>query len=138
SAEYKMLLAGHLPANSNQRVPPGTIDDLIIRFYSSADFNSAGATTKAKNRAILDKFRSEHGSKRADTIRFYHVESMLVAKSTPSVDDRGRKVGGPFAAERFRKLLRRLFEHAVKLKEANVPGYARVTGNPVKLADAPS
>lgn len=133
-----MLLAGQQPANSNQRAAPGTIEDLILRFYSSADFNSAGATTQAKNRAILDAFRAEHGSKRVDKIKFYHVEAMLVAKAAAGVDDRGRKIGGPFAAERFGKLLRRLFEHAMKLKEAGVVGYAGVTGNPVELADKPA
>lgn len=138
SAEYKMLLAGQQPANSNQLVAAGTIDDLIIRFYSSVDFNNAADRTKAKNRAILDKFRSEHGSKRVDTIKSNHVEALLVAKAAVGVDERGRKAGGPFAAERFRKLLRRLFKLAVKLNEARVPGYARVTANPVELADAPS
>ncbi|MGK6320161.1 tyrosine-type recombinase/integrase [Sphingomonas sp. DT-204] len=138
SAEYKMLLAGHVPANLNQRVVAGTIEDLIIRYYSSADFNSAGATTQAKNRSILEAFRVEHGSKRADTIKFYHVEAMLVAKAAIGVDDRGRKIGGPFAAERFRKLLRRLFAHALKLQGAGVVGYACISGNPVELADAPA
>jgi integrase len=138
SAEYKLLLAGGAIANDTRRTAPGSIDDLIIRFYGSGDFNSAGDSTRAKNRAILEDFRSQHGSKRAGTIKFYHVEAMLVAKATIGKDDRGRKIGGPFAAERFRKLLRRLFELAVKLGEAGVPGYEGILTNPVELADAPT
>ena len=129
SAEYKLLLEGGAVANDRRRASPGTVDDLIQRFYGSADFNSAEERTRAKNRAILEDFRRQHGSKLVAGLRFNHVEAILLAKAKISKDEKGRKVGGPFAAERLRKLLRRLFAHAVRLEMIAV--------NPVELAKGP-
>ena len=129
SAEYKLLLEGRVVANDRRRASPGTVDDLIQRFYGSADFNSAGERTRAKNRAILEDFRRQHGSKSVAGLRFNHVEAILVAKAKINKDEKGRKVGGPFASERLRKLLRRLFAHAVRLEMIAV--------NPVELAKGP-
>jgi hypothetical protein len=42
SDEYKRVASGLAPANDTPRAKPGTIDDLVGRWYGSADFNSAG------------------------------------------------------------------------------------------------
>lgn len=126
SEEYKQVLAGRVPANDIRRAKVGTIDDLVVRWYGSADFNSAADRTKAKNRSIIEDFRSKHGSKTVAGLRFNHVEAILVAKAKKTADGHG----GPFAAQRLRKLLRRLFALAMKLE--------MITVNPVELADAPA
>jgi integrase len=133
SEEYKRVAAGEVPANDTPRAKPGTIDDLVMRWYGSADFNSASERTRTKNRAIIEDFRCRFGTLHASTMRFSNVETILVAKAKKNGNS-----GGPFAAQRLRKLLRRLFELAMKLHSAKVIGYEGMTVNPVELADAPA
>lgn len=117
SAEYKTLLAGLQPANDAKRATPGTVDELVQRFYASAAFNSAGEDKRRANRCLLDAFCRDHGSKRITTLKFQHVEAILLAKSQKRVDpETGRELGGKTAAFNLRKQLKRLFDYAVKLE----------------------
>ena len=73
--------------------------------------------TRRVSRGILEHFRAEHGSKRVATLKFQHVEAILLAKSKKRVDpETGRQVGGKSAAFNLRKQLTRLFDYAVKLE----------------------
>lgn len=117
SVEYLALVAGTIAANDGPRAKPGTIDDLINRFYGSAGWVGAGESTKYVRRSILEAFRAQHGGKRVAAVTFEHIEAILVAKSRKRIDDAtGRTVGGKTAAQSLRKQLRRLFAYAVKLK----------------------
>lgn len=138
SQEYKLVVAGLVPANDSRRATPGTIEDLVQRFYASGNFQKGNKTTQNKNRRAIDRFRAEHGNKRVSTIRFNHVEAMVIARAVRTLDENGKQIGGPFAAELFRKLLRRLFELAVRLGTTDVPGYAGINVNPVELAETPA
>ena len=124
SEEYAALVSG-APVTVSRAVP-GTIDDLVGRYYSTLAFTNPGAVTQQKVRARLEAFRAEHGKKRVATIRFNHVEAILGAKAVRGVNDAGKKVGGPNAAKSLEKDLLRLFDLAVKLEI--------ITVNPVRLA----
>jgi integrase len=117
SAEYKMIASGEVAANDARRAKPGTIDDLIYRYYGSSAFNGAGDDKRAANRGIIEAFRREHGAKGVATLKFQHVEAILLAKSRKRIDpNTGREVGGTTAAFTLRKQLKRIFDYAVKLE----------------------
>lgn len=125
--ELNALSAGQ-PAPSVSRAAPGTIDDLITRFYGSAGWEGAGADTKRVRRGILEAFRAKHGAKRVAKVTFEHIEAILVAKSRKQVDeDTGRTFGGKEAARSLRKQLVRLFAYGVKL--------GMIDHNPAERAD---
>lgn len=127
SAEYKAIAAGQKPANDAQRAPPGTIRDLINRYYSTTTFTSPGDVTQEKVRARLEDFCKAHGAKRATMVRFNHIEAILSAKAKPTVNVAGKKVGGPNAAKSLEKDLIRIFDLAVKLEW--------IETNPARLAN---
>ena len=128
SAEYLALSAGKVtPA---PRAVPGTIDDLLVRYYASTGFNNGGADFKRVGRGILEAFRAQHGSKRVAKVTFEHIEAILLAKSVKRLDpETNRMVGGKVAAQSLKKHLRRVFELAEKVKM--IP----VGSNPVELAE---
>jgi hypothetical protein len=45
-----------------ERKVPGTVDDLVTRYYSSATFQKAGLTRQGVVRGIIESFRSEFGN----------------------------------------------------------------------------
>lgn len=126
SLEYKALLAGHRPANDQQRAVPGSIRDLVNRYYSTTTFTAPGAVTQEKVRARLETFCAAHGKKTVANLRFNHVEAILSALAKPGVNAAGRRVGGPNAAKSLEKDLVRLFDLAIRLEW--------ITVNPAKLA----
>jgi integrase len=107
-AELAACRAGEIPAIQPglDRVVPGTIDDLVTRYYRSQDFLGGSPVTQIKNRGILDAFRDDHGDKRVVTIQFEHVDAILAKKAAHY----------PAAARNLRKQLRRLFAYAVKCR----------------------
>lgn len=98
------------------RAKPGTIDDLCTRYYRSQDFNDQGETSRHKNRAVIEGFREGRGGRRVADVTFEHIDAILARKGKKIVAENGRPVGGKASAQRLRKQLRRLFEHAVKLR----------------------
>ncbi|MFP5330599.1 MAG: tyrosine-type recombinase/integrase [Alphaproteobacteria bacterium] len=125
SAEYKAVVAGERVVVSN--APAGTIRDLVNRYYSSASFRNPSAVTQEKVRARLEEFCRAHGPKRAATLRFNHVETILAEKSKRRVSYAGRIIGGPNAAKSLQKDLIRVFDLAVRLEW--------IRTNPVRLAN---
>ena len=95
------------------RVVPRSINDLVARYYRSADFAAkGGADDKRRRRGIIEGFRDEYGN------------------------DKGRVIGGQVAATILRKQLRRLFALAKKLEwipgnpveDADHVGQRKLTG----------
>lgn len=127
SKEYLRVAAGQVAANDTRRAPPGTIDDLIDRYYSTTAFTNPSEVTQSKVRSRLERFRAQHGKKRVASLRFNHVEAILGAWAKPGIDENGKKIGGPNAAKSLEKDLRRLFDLAIKLEVMSV--------NPVRLAE---
>jgi integrase len=135
SAEYKALLAGLRPANDAPRAKPGSISDLIQRYYGTTSFTNPSPVTREKVRAILEDFRSKHGTKPAALVQFNHIEAILAEKAKPTINAAKKRVGGPNAAKSLEKHLRRVFDYALKLASAGVPGFAGMQVNPVTLAE---
>ena len=99
------------------KVTPGTINDLITRYYQSAGFISKAAATQRNYKSILEPYRKEHGEKRVSMLQTHHIDKQLgelAAKSTAQ-------------AKNLRKRLSMLMGLAVKWKLRN--------DNPVTLAD---
>lgn len=125
------------PRDMELRHTPGSVNDLLSRYYRSADFAAKGTDdTKRTRRGILEGFRALCGNDRVTDISFEHIEAILLTKTQKSVNDKGRPVGGEVAARNLRKQLRRLFAYAKKLRwiqsnpveDADKIGKARLTG----------
>lgn len=112
-------------APSGRRFPEGTLDDLCERYYRSQDFNQQGETSRAKNRAVIESFREGRGSRLVAQLTFEHLDAIFAKAAKKRDGEKGRKLGGPAAAERLRKQLRRLFKHAVRV--------GMIRSNPVEL-----
>jgi len=125
SEEYERI-AAKAPPPPAPRATPGTINDLLERFYRSAAWEGAGEESKRVRRGILERFRTKHGSKRVAKITFEHIEAILVAASRKQREGK-RIVGGKEAARSLRKQLVRLFALAVRL--------GMIEKNPAALAD---
>lgn len=89
-----------------ENVIPGTIADLVARFYQSGTFKAGNAMTQRKNRGILDTFKAAHAAKTVTNIQFEHLDAIIARKAEKH----------PPAAANLRKQLKRLFKHAVKLR----------------------
>jgi integrase len=108
------------------RHAPGTLGDLVTRYYRSQDFNSQGEVSQEKNRAVIEEFRQGRDDRPVALLTFEHIDTILAKKAQKVVaGDGSRATGGPAAAQRLRKQLRRLFEHAVRL--------GMIRTNPVEL-----
>ncbi len=107
-AELAACRTGEIPAiePGADRIIPGTIEDLVTRYYRSQDFLTGCQTTQGKNRGILEGFRAEHGSKRVAALQFEHVDAILAKKAAQY----------PAAARNLRKQLRRVMAYAVKCR----------------------
>lgn len=119
--EYAACMAGPADpvAAAIERTAPGTIADLVTRYFATPSRLGPSATTQAKVRRIIADFREEHGHRQVSTVRFEHIDAIVAKKAVPGLRDtaRGpRAVGGVEAARKLRKELIRLFEFAVKLR----------------------
>jgi integrase len=125
-AEYKALLT--VKVDTVDRHIPGSVNDLVTRYYKSADFAAkGGALDKARRRGLIESFRADYGNDLVENFEFEHIEAILITRTEKRVNDKGRVVGGHVAAMALRKQLRRLFAYARKLKW--------ITGNPVEEAE---
>lgn len=95
------------------QIAPRSIDDLVFRYFKSGDFKrDAHPQTLNKNRAIINRFRLEHGHRSAETVTFEALDKIV----NRAKEKRSDGTGGPFAAQKLRKELKRLFRFAVKLR----------------------
>ncbi|MFN4101618.1 MAG: tyrosine-type recombinase/integrase, partial [Pararhodobacter sp.] len=99
-----------------ERTKPGTINDLIIRYYPLTAGRWSEAT-KRTNRAILERFRAEHGHRPVATMKPANMDFILA-----------KMVATPAAAYNLRKRLIPVFRLAMRL------GWTTI--NPAALADA--
>lgn len=101
-AAYHAALADLNPQDIGAaRTKPGSISAAIIAYYASSDFTVGFApATKAMRRAILERFRAEHGDKRIAMLQQDHVLRLL---------DKMK----PYAQRNWLKTLRGLMRFAV-------------------------
>ena len=84
------------------RIKKDSVGDVIARFYRGRIYKKWSDSTKATNRAIIEKWRAEFGDYSVRTLRKRNIESMMAAKST-----------APFAADNFLKRIRQVLDVAV-------------------------
>src|SRR4051812_13623185 len=69
---YQAALAGAeivSPAIGTARTKPGTVNPAVVPYYNSAAFkNGLRTLPRQQRRAILERFRAEHGDKRLATL----------------------------------------------------------------------
>jgi integrase len=76
------LSAGQVREIGAQRTKPGSIDALIVSYYRSTAFTAGFAPeTQRMRRNILERFRAEHGSKRAAMFQRGHVVKIVEGKT---------------------------------------------------------
>jgi len=133
-AEYAAFLANERPKEGERRaVIPGSIEDLLIRYYSSTDFRGRAAEVSlSKRRAVLEAFRAKHGRRLVRDARYDKLDKYIAEVAVQTVDERGKKIGGPFAAETARKHLTKLFAYSVKLAWRNDNPMSFVDYRPAK------
>ena len=112
----------------NARWQPGTIGDLVTRYVSVPDRLGPSLTTQSKVRAIVDRFREEHGHRFAADFTFAAIDTIIARKREKKLGGK-RPEGGIEAAKKLRKELVRLFDFAEKI-EMRPPG-----SNPVRLSE---
>jgi integrase len=101
---YQAALAGfEVPrrAAGASRSAPGSVSAAIAAYYVDSSFRDALApATQQMRRAILERFRADHGDKRLALLQRPHIAKLLGEKK-------------PFAARNWLKTLRGLMQFAV-------------------------
>jgi integrase len=118
--EYAACLEAEKPAIGADRIHPGSVSDVIARYYSDTAFQDLKPVTQKVYRGVLERFRSAFGDDpmiRFDAERIQRVMNAMRDK--------------PHAAARLRKLLTQLF--VIARRAHIVPG----TFDPVKDTRAP-
>ncbi|MBT3371982.1 MAG: tyrosine-type recombinase/integrase [Rhodospirillaceae bacterium] len=118
------------------RTQPGTINDLVVRYYRSVGWANLAASTKTQRRNILERFREKAGNKAVATLRREDITRMIEAKL-------------PAAGRHFRNALRALMVVAldagyirqdptagVKIKRAKGDGYHTWTEDEIATFEA--
>jgi len=59
------------------RSEPGTVNEAVARYLGSAVFVALAPSTQAMRRAILERFREDHGDKRIRKLEAEHVQRLL-------------------------------------------------------------
>lgn len=80
---YEAALGSATPvAIGAQRSAPGTVAEAVARYFASAAFANLAPSTQSMRRAILERFRTEHGEKRFVKLQPEHV-GRLISKLRP-------------------------------------------------------
>lgn len=108
--EYHACLSGGAAPTiipGADRAVRGSFNDLISRFYRSAEWAAPSASSKKSYRSVIERFRAEHGHRMVRDLRYAHVDSILARMSKT-----------PAAANNLRKVLMRLMDYAVRVEMA--------------------
>ena len=112
------------------RYERGTVGWVAGHYRNSLAFVGAkSAQTQRTAWLILEKFVAEFASYRITSFRFEHVEAILSRAAKKRLNDKGREIGGPNAANNLRGELKPFFDYAIKLLRIEKP-------NPIDQASA--
>lgn len=111
------------------RYAHGTVGWVATRYLASAAFlGSKSPATANTARLILEKFIAEFARDLIANFRFDHIEAILLRAAAKRLNDKGRQVGGPSAANNLRGELKPFFDYAIKVLDLARP-------NPVDQAE---
>ena len=86
------------------RIVPGTIADLISRYYRSADWQGPNERTRHSFRLVIDRFGAQLGDVAVADFGYEHASALLATLS-----DR------PHAANKMKKLLARVWDEGLRI-----------------------
>ena len=121
-AAYEQAKSGQWskPEVGAGRTVPGTVNAALVSYYQSSAFRDGLAESSQKmRRAILERFREEHGDKQIATMHKKALQAILSKKS-------------PAAAANWRKALRGFIDHALSLGMMTVDPLAGIKLVPIK------
>lgn len=105
-AAYEAAKAGqwiNKPEIGASRTVPGTVNAALLSYYQSTEFTAGLAkSSQQMRRAILERFRDEHGAKRIAMMGRSHLQVVLNRKS-------------PAASRNWKKAMRGLIDHCLSL-----------------------
>jgi len=96
--EYAAALAGEVQAEPPSRLTPGSVADVIARYYADAAFLDLRASTQVVYRGVLERFRDTFGARPMKEFDAEHISRLMTTMREK-----------PHAAARLRKLLKLLF-----------------------------
>jgi integrase len=99
-AEYRAWRDGERLEVGIKRTRPGSINDVIARYYRSVEWTGLAPSSQTTRRYTLERFREEHGDKPVAQLKREHVQRMVEAKS-------------PAAGRHLRNALRALMKVAI-------------------------
>jgi integrase len=107
SAEFRTAYEEAMSGGSNMPAVPkaeyGTFDWLVEHYVRTPKWQKLAPISRRNLLHEMDRFRTDHGSKRVKNLRPEHVEALLA-----------RKAATPAAANRLLKLVRRLCRFAIR------------------------
>lgn len=113
--EYRAFMDAAPPQVAADRAIPGSVADLVTRYFATPTRLGPTEATQKTVRGILNGFRTEYGHLPVARMTFEHVEKIVAARIPKRMEGK-RLVGGVQAARKLRKELVRLFDFAVKAK----------------------
>ncbi|MEM7687800.1 MAG: tyrosine-type recombinase/integrase [Pseudomonadota bacterium] len=113
--EYADCLAMEKPRIGADRIRPGSLSDVVARYYSDLAFLDLKPSTQAVYRGVIERFRNVYGDEPMSRFDAKRIQAIM-----------GKMHSKPHAAARLRKILHQLF--IVARRERIVPG----TFDPVK------
>jgi integrase len=115
-ATYEVCKAGETPkpAIGSSRTVPGTVNAALVGYYQSNSFaNGLGESTLQNRRAILERFREEHGDKRVALMHTAAIQNIVNSKT-------------PAAQRNFKKALRGFIDHCMSVGSLKVDPLAGI------------
>lgn len=103
---YAAALKGEAsaPRIGTKRALPGTINALVIAYFTSPEYLSLSESTQSTYRNIIERFRREHGHRRVAHLHRDKIKEML-----------GNRVKTPSAARNWLRMVRMLMQLAIDL-----------------------
>src|SRR5690606_25968517 len=60
-----------------KRTAPGSVSDMIARYYKSTTWASLSPGSQKGRRSILERFRNEHGEKPIKALQRSHIQAII-------------------------------------------------------------
>ena len=93
------------------RTVAGTVNAALISYYQSTAFDSLAKTTQENRRAILERFRNEHGDKRIALMHKQAMQNIINARK-------------PAAQRNLKKAMRGFVDHCISLDMVKIDSLA--------------
>jgi integrase len=95
-AVYEGALAEVPPAPTigAKRTVPGTVNAALVSYYQSGAFNGLATSTRSNRRAILERFREQHGDKRIALMHTVVLQNIINTKTSAAARNFMRAMRG--------------------------------------------